>query len=281
MLKPQKQPDTYKEQLSDDAQRDITLEMVFIPGGTFMMGSPADDPYGTEYEQPLHQVTVPPFFMGKYPVTQAQWQEVAQWSGERELNPNPSTLRAAWRGGQNPVECVTWEEAMEFCDLISRKTDRNYSLPSEAQWEYACRAGTTTYFHYGDVLTPNLANYDWTESFNGSPTQVLPSGGSTSVDEYRTANAFDLCGMHGNVWEYCLDAWHHNYVGAPTDGSAWMSSSKYPVYAGHHVTRGGSWDDEPWYCRSAARQSCCLECKANQIGFRVICHLTSSREIKT
>ncbi|HIK45185.1 MAG TPA: SUMF1/EgtB/PvdO family nonheme iron enzyme [Leptolyngbyaceae cyanobacterium M65_K2018_010] len=223
---------------------DIPLEMVAIPGGTFAMGSPEDEPERYEDESPQHEVTVAPFFMGRYPVTQWQWQAVAQLPQvERELNPDPSRFK----GQDRPVEGVNWYDATEFCARLSAHTGRAYRLPTEAEWEYACRADTTTPFHFGDMITTEVANY------NGSAYRNGPAGDSrgetTPVDHFEGANAFGLSDMHGNVYEWCQDHWHSDYKGAPTDGSAWLSEDE----GARRIIRGGSWNNNPGYCRSAPR----------------------------
>jgi formylglycine-generating enzyme required for sulfatase activity len=156
--------------------------------------------------------------MGKYPITQAQWRIVAAYPPEaRELNPNP----ANFRGDNRPVEQVSWEDATEFCSRLSKKTGREYRLPSEAKWEYACRAGTTTDFYFGDTLTPKLARC---KSNLGMALLTMFSGETAPVGSYPP-NAFGLYDMHGNVWEWCEDDWHSNYEGnPPVYGSAWKSN---------------------------------------------------------
>ncbi|KPQ32121.1 MAG: Sulfatase-modifying factor enzyme 1 [Phormidesmis priestleyi Ana] len=132
----------------------LPLQMLLIPAGTFMMGSPEDEPDRQE-DEIQHEVSVPPFFLGRYPITQAQWRAVANLPQvNRELNPEPSNFK-----GENlPVERVSWYEAVEFCDRLAARTGRPYRLPSEAEWEYACRAGTTAPFHFGRTLTTEVAN---------------------------------------------------------------------------------------------------------------------------
>src|SRR4028119_1326205 len=142
---------------TEDLGKGIALEMVLIPGGTFLMGSPADELERKSSEEPQHQVTLKLFFIGKYSVTQAQWKAVADLPQvNTKLDPDPSRFK----GENRPVERVSWYDAVEFCDRLSQKTGRQYRLPSEAEWEYACRAGTTTPFHFGETITPALANYD-------------------------------------------------------------------------------------------------------------------------
>ena len=171
-------------------------------------------------------MTIQPFCLGKYAVTQAQWRAIAALPQiNRELNPDPS----GFKGDNRPVEWVSWLEAVECCDRLSRQTGRSYRLPSEAEWEYACRAGTTTPFHFGETMTTELANYCGEDRDIGGRLYkgaygVGPQGAyrqeTTAVGSFAVANAFGLFDMHGNVWEWCLDHWHENYQGAPTDGSA-------------------------------------------------------------
>lgn len=155
-----RQAEYYTENLGNN----ITLEMVDIPGGKFMMGSPRGEGY--DREKPQHEVTIQPFFMGKYPITQTQWRVVAALPQvNRELKPDPSRFK----GDDYPVECVSWYDVVEFCARLSKKTGKDYRLPSEAEWEYACRAGTTTPFHFGATLTDQLANYCASRTFADEP----------------------------------------------------------------------------------------------------------------
>ena len=218
------------EPLADD----LTLEMVAIPGGTFLMGSPESEPERSPDEGPQHEVSVPDFFMGRYPVTQAQWRFAANLPQvNRELKPAPSNFD----GELLPVEQVSWYEAVEFCDRLSVHTDRAYRLPTEAEWEYACRAGTVTPFCFGDMILTEVANYNGRYAYADGPKGKY-RGKTTSINEFDVANAFGLSDMHGNVWEWCQDHWHDNYEGAPTDGSAWLTDDE----EARRVIRGGSWD---------------------------------------
>ena len=247
------------ERLPDDN----TLEMVSIPAGTFLMGSPKHEPDSYSDEKPQHEVSVPAFFMGRYPVTQAQWRAIAMLPPvNRELKPDPSRFK----GANRPVERVSWWDAVEFCARLSQLTGRDYRLPSEAEWEYACRAGTTTPFHFGETITTELANYRGNSTYNNGPQGEYREE-TTPVDQFGVANAFGLVDMHGNVWEWCLDHWHNNYEGAPTDGSAWLREDKNS----NRVWRGGSWFYFPGLCRSASRSNGDLGYGLNNIGFRVVC----------
>ncbi|NCR57372.1 MAG: SUMF1/EgtB/PvdO family nonheme iron enzyme [Microcystis aeruginosa LL13-06] len=243
-----------------DLGNDITLEMVAIPGGTFTMGSPAGE--GNDYEKPQHQVTVPPFFMGKYPITQAQWQAIAATAKiDIDLETNPSNFT----GNELPVERVTWYQATEFCKRLSRETKQEYRLPSEAEWEYACRAGTTTPFYFGETITGKLANYDASNTYADEPEGEYRKE-TTPVGQFPP-NAFGLYDMHGNVWEWCADTWHDNYDGAPTDGSVWTKNGN----DNRSSLRGGSWYDGPDSCRSAFRYDDNRRDYDDSLGFRVVC----------
>jgi formylglycine-generating enzyme required for sulfatase activity len=249
----------------EDLGDGIGLEMVLIPGGSFLMGSPEDELERYDRESPQHSVTIQPFCLGKYPVTQAQWKAVASLPQvNRELDPDPSRFK----GENRPVERVSWYDAVEFCDRLSQKTGRQYRLPSEAEWEYACRAGTTTPFHFGETISTDLANYHGEYTY-GAGSKRVHRKETTPVGSFGVANAFGLYDMHGNVWEWCADQWHGNYEGAPTDGSAWLDDNDNDYQ--RRVLRGGSWSDDPSYCRSAFRYTHLAGSRFNPIGFRVVC----------
>ncbi len=243
---------------------DIFLDMVAIPGGGFLMGSPENEPDRFSDESPQHDVTIEPFLMARTPITQPQWRFVAtqmpQVNGE--LTPDPSRFK----GESLPVERVSWYDAVEFCARLSAHTGRTYRLPSEAEWEYACRAGTTTPFHFGETISSELANYDATKTYNGGPKGESRQK-TTPVDHFEFANAWGLSDMHGNVWEWCQDHWHDNYEGAPTDGSAWLSDNEDAA----RVLRGGSWYYDPGDCRSATRFNDFPRGTNFNIGFRIVC----------
>ena len=244
--------------------------MVSIPGGTFMMGTEEEEIErllkkfnwdGFRTEKPQHKVTVQPFFMGKYQVTQAQWKVIASLPKvNHDLNPDPSYFK----DDNLPVESVSWEDVIEFCQRLSKQTGKEYRLPGEAEWEYACRAGTTTPFHFGETITGELANYRASSTYADEPAGKYREK-STPVGSFPP-NAFGLYDMHGNVWEWCEDNWHENYEGAPTDGSAWISGD-----SSNKVVRGGSWDDGPNNCRSAYRYDDSRDNRGDVIGFRVVC----------
>lgn len=259
---------------TEDLGNGVTLDMVYIPGGTFTMGSPESEERYEGYdgeEEPQHQVTIKPFFMGKYPITQVQWKAVASLPQvNRELNPDPSRFK-----GENlPVECVSWYDAVEFCDRLSQKAKREYRLPGEAEWEYACRAGTTTPFHFGQTITTDLANYrgtdyeeyKWSGSYGQGPKGIYREK-TTPVGSFNVANAFGLFDMHGNVWEWCADHWHDNYEGKPSDITIWLSSDNNEL----RLLRGGSWINYPDFCRSAYRFYYDAGRGYDYLGFRVVC----------
>lgn len=241
--------------------QEIGLEMVLIPGGSFTMGSPKDELGRSEDEGPQHQVTIDPFLMGKYPVTQAQWLAVSRIPKvERELDPDPSRFM----GRHHPVEQVTWHEAMEFCARLSAYTKKLYTLPSESQWEYACRAGTNTPFYFGETLATSQANCNGRvalrSGIKGTYRKVTTDVGSFPP------NDFGLYDLHGNVLEWCRDRWHDNYEGAPADGSAWT------VGGDEHfrLLRGGAWSLNPEYCRSALRFNQDPAARDSCFGFRIV-----------
>ena len=245
----------------EDLAEGIAITMVQIPGGDFLMGSPESEEGRTDDEGPQHRVTLPSFFLGQTPVTQAQWKLVAGWPKvERDLKPDPSYLK----GANRPVEQVSWEEAMEFCQRLSQRTKRAFSLPSEAQWEYACRAGTTTPFAIGETLTPDLANYDGNYTYGTGPKGIYRK--ETSAVGSFPASAWGLQDMHGNVWEWCLDPWHKTYWGAPSDGTAWEIGAKDE---GVRLLRGGSWSYDPGHCRSACRSRWRRGFRDLSVGFRL------------
>jgi formylglycine-generating enzyme required for sulfatase activity len=239
----------------EDLGNGSVLEMVYIPGGTFMMGSPETESDRQSNESPQHQVTLPTFYAGKYPITQAQWQAV--------MGNNPLTFK----GEKRPVEDVSWLNAVEFCNKLSQKTGKKYRLLSEAEWEYACRAHTTTPFHFGETITRELVNYE--EHDPGYPDDIpLHSKQPTDVGSFPP-NAFGLYDMHGNVWEWCSDRCHENYNGAPTDGSSWETTNNY------RVMRGGGWGSLAGFCRSDYRCLFSEDGRRGYGGFRVAVALVS------
>ncbi|WP_375496380.1 formylglycine-generating enzyme family protein [uncultured Nostoc sp.] len=241
---------------TEDVGNDVTLDMVAIKSGSFIMGSPAGEKGRTSSESPQHSVTLAGFFMGKYEVTQAQYQAI--------MGNNP----ASFKGETRPVEQVSWNDAVEFCQKLSQMTGRNYRLPSEAEWEYACRAGTTTPFYFGETITADLVNYDATSTYASAPKGEYRQQ-TTPVGSFPP-NAFGLYDMHGNVWEWCQDTWHDSYQGAPNNGSAWVDNGNDNQT---RLLRGGSWINNPEDCRSAYRNNNDLSRgrHIDDIGFRIVC----------
>ncbi|MEM9266279.1 MAG: SUMF1/EgtB/PvdO family nonheme iron enzyme [Cyanobacteria bacterium P01_F01_bin.13] len=260
------------EFFTEDLGNGIKLDMVRIPGGTFMMGAAKGEEGASDDEYPQHKVTVPEFWMGKFAITQEQWQAVAKL---KKINRNLKSDPANFKGAKRPIEQVSWEEAEEFCKRLSKKSAKKYTLPTEAQWEYACRAETGTPFHFGPTITTDSANYrgtDWqlSKTYSGAYGKG-PHGEfretTTEVGSFAIANSFGLYDMHGNVWEWCLDHWHDNYTGAPLDGNAWTIDGNSSM----RVLRGGSWYHTPVNCRSALRSRVRLDYRNSYIGFRVVC----------
>ena len=273
--KESKQSQYFREDLGNG----ITLEMVAIPGGTFTMGTEDEEIErlvkkfnweGFRRERPQHEVTVPPFFMGKYPITQAQWQAIASRTDlkvKQDLDFKPAYFKYRPDSDRRPVEQVNWYDAIEFCARLSKLTVREYRLPSEAEWEYACRAGTTTPFYFGETITGELANYNASNTYADEPNGEYRNE-TTRVGQFPP-NAFGLYDMHGNVREWCADTWHDNYDGAPTDGSVWIENGN----DNRSPLRGGSWGYNPTYCRSAIRYDYYFRRvnRINNYGFRVAC----------
>ncbi|TAF08025.1 MAG: serine/threonine protein kinase [Nostocales cyanobacterium] len=247
----------------EDLENGINLELVAIPQGTFLMGLSEKETEGADSGTPQLQVTIQPFLLGKYPITQAQWQAVSRLPKVKtDLYPDPSHFK----GANRPVEQVSWHDAQEFCARLSRKTGRLYRLPSESEWEYACRAGTNTPFYFGNTISTDLANYNGEYVYANGPKGIYRKE-TTNVGTFP-ANAFGLYDTHGNVWEWCEDGWYDNYIGAATDGSARLTGSdNHP----RRVLRGGSWSYRPVYCRSAYRVNYPAVSRDQNQGFRVAC----------
>jgi eukaryotic-like serine/threonine-protein kinase len=257
------------EYFSEDLGNFVKLDMVYVPAGSFLMGQAETETqylielcgknnYENGYikELPYHQVSLSGFYMGKYPITQQHYQAI--------MGKNPS----AFKGDNRPVEGVNWLNAMEFCQKLSQRTGKQYTLPSESQWEYACRAGTTTPFYYGETISTDLANYDGYHHY-ATGTKGKERNQTTDVHSFP-ANAWGLYDMHGNVREWCLDEWVGNYNGAPTDGNA-----RGDIYSQdkniRRLQRGGAHNDPPWQCRSAHRFSHSADLSGYAaFGFRVV-----------
>lgn len=252
-------PKTHTVQLSEE----VALTLVHIPEGSFLMGSPEGEGYSDEH--PQHEVTLKPFWLGQFPVTQAQYEAV--------MGRNPATFRL---GGNHPVETVTWHDAVAFCQRLSEQTQMEFRLPSEAEWEYACRAGTTTPFHTGPTITTDLANYRGTDREHGDQL-ISGSYGSGPKGMFREQtirvgqfppNAFGLYDMHGNVWEWCADHYYDSYRGTPTNNTPWLSNDNNSL---RRILRGGSWYVNPENCRSAFRHRESPDFQGYAISFRVSC----------
>ncbi|MGH9835429.1 MAG: SUMF1/EgtB/PvdO family nonheme iron enzyme [Blastocatellia bacterium] len=211
---------------SEDLGNGVKLEMIHIPGGSFLMGSP--EGVGGDDEHPQHHVTLSPFYLGKYPVTQAQWRVVM------------GNVPSRFRGNELPVEGVSWEDAVKFCEVVSKRTGKTYRLPTEAEWEYACRAGSTGLYCFGDDES-QLDEYAWYAKNSGDVTHPVGK---------KKPNASGLFDMHGNIWEWCEDDWFDSYTGAPVDGRAWVDE---PSRYSFRVFRGGGWGSDAVSCRSARR----------------------------
>lgn len=220
-----------------------SIQMIAIPGGEFEMGSPEE--VGNKFEHPQHVVKIAPFYLSRTPITQVQWISV--------MGRNPSYFRE----DHLPVECVSWHDAQEFCKALSERSDKKFRLPSEAEWEYACRAGTRSEYCVGDTINFSLANFG-------------RNVGQTSTVGLYAANDFGLRDMVGNVWEWCEDSWHEDYEGCPSDGSAWIDKD------GPRILRGCSWLSLPSYCRSAYRLRYSPGVRSNDFGFRLALSLRTS-----
>ncbi len=280
------------EKLGDD----VGLKMMLIPEGEYWMGTPDDEiekliktyPNDEKWwraESPQHLVEVPRFFMGKSPITQAQW--LAVMGGE-----NPSNFQGDFIEGrgdrlQRPVENVSWLDTQEFCEKLSEQTNKPYRLPTEAEWEYACRAiqvpplsmgarrdltqelWNREYhqpFHFGETISIDIANY-YDKRVYGRGKESEYQEQTTPINHFQVANDFGLCDIHGNVYEWCEDNYHQTYIDAPVDGSVWIDELNSDS---DKVIRGGAWTNEPEDCRSAFRYCNPRGIRSNFVGFRVV-----------
>lgn len=260
----------------------INLEMVEVQAGAFVMGSsPAElEQIESNYsrglnkesrtelhahllsETPQQTIKVAGFYLSKYEVTQAQWRAVAALPKiNRELMSDPS----GFKGGNRPVEQISWEDAMEFCERLSVATGRRYRLPTEAEWEYACRAGTNWQFNLGGTIDTDWVNYNGKLPYAAAPKDMFRQQ-TVPVGTLGVANAFGLYDMHGNIWEWCLDGWRESYSEAPPDGNN-RSQDKVTSL---RVLRGGAWDSSAGECRSSERRQAQALLRLNNIGFRVL-----------
>lgn len=236
------------------------LSMVHIPAGKFAMGASSQEKYSSNRERPVHQVKVKDFFIGEYPITQIQWHHVAKLPQvNRQLKSKPSHFK----GNNRPVESISWLEATEFCDRLSAHTGKKYRLPTEAEWEYACRGNTITPFAYGETLTSKLADYASTYAY-ASEAGIAYRQETTEVGSFLP-NAFGLYDLHGNVREWCADPWHESYHGAPSNSRIWQKGGNQSW----RTLRGGSWANKPSHCRSAHRSGYPEDLLNRVIGFRV------------
>jgi formylglycine-generating enzyme required for sulfatase activity len=241
---------TPQKSIAVDLGGGVKMDLVLIPAGSFSMGSEK----GEATEKPVHEVKIPkPFYMGKYEVTQEQWQAV--------MGNNPSHFK----GPKNPVEFVSWDDCQAFLKKLNERVRRGkFTLPTEAEWEYACRAGSKTDFYFGDD-DKQLDGYAWYQ--DNSEKKTHPVG-------EKRPNAWGLYDMHGNVWEWCEDAFHDGYEGAPDDGSAWVRVNEEGLVEqlkGRRVIRGGCWEYRPLNCRSADRRYFqAPKAWADGIGLRVV-----------
>lgn len=233
----------------------VGIEFVLIPAGTFMMGTPETEKDREPHEGPQHEVTIAkPFYMGKFEVTQTQWVAV--------MGNNPSQFK----GDNLPVDNVCWNDAQEFISRLNALKDGyTYRLPSEAEWEYACRAGTTTPFGLTDAITADIVNYNGTFPYSNAPKSINREK-TAPVGGLGKANAWGLYDMHGNVSEWCQDWFHDNYNGAPTDGSAWEANPSIKC----RVFRGGSFNSSGNNCRSGSRDRYVPVGKFPDNGLRVV-----------
>lgn len=247
---------------TEDLGGDVGLEMVEMPGGQFLMGSPDIELGRKNDEGPQHRVRIATFAMGKYEITQAQWRVVAQLPKVKiDLKLGPVRFKEA----ALPVEQVSWDDAVEFCARLSQKTGRGYRLPTEAEWEYAARAGTATAFAFGRTITPEIVNYDGSFPYADAPKGDF-RGQAASVGSLGFANAAGLFDMHGNVWEWCEDTWHDNYSEAPNTGVAWLIGGD----TSRRVLRGGAWNSLGRNCRAAERIPYDPSRQVDSHGFRVV-----------
>lgn len=248
--------------------RDLAIapEMVIVPAGSFMMGAPMDEIGRADSEGPQHKVSLPaPFAVSRFAVTFADWdaaQAHPDWQRLTGLDPR-QPADYGWGRGHLPVINVSWEDARAYCVWLSAITGQSYRLPSEAEWEYVARAGTTTPFWWGAEISTEQANYDGNHTY-GAGTKGQFRQRIVPVDSFKP-NPWGLYQVHGNVWEWCQDDWHRNYEGAPTDGLVWLNVSDVS-----RVLRGGSWGDAPKYLRAALRFRDLPDRRDGPVGFRLV-----------
>lgn len=264
-----RKPEVTSDRPAASVYRDIDApwcpEMVVIPAGSFMMGSPASEAGRSSDEGPQHRVTIAyTFAIGRFPVTFAEFDHFCT-----ETNRGHPSDSGAGRG-RRPVINVSWHDAQAYCAWLSKVTGRRYRLPSEAEWEYACRAGTTTRYAFGDDISPSDAAI--APGIFAELVRSFTSPKTTAVGRYRP-NPWGVYDMHGNVWEWVEDVYHYSYLAAPTDGSAWTDTFEGTP----RVLRGGSWINDRGSARSAYRARSDPNNRVSHFGFRVVCLSPSSR----
>lgn len=233
----------------------VELQLAAVPAGAFQMGSRHEGGYPDE--QPLHPVFLEAFWMGADPILQGQWQAVMG-----------SLPGCRFHGADLPVENISWRDAQRFCERLVRLTGRGYSLPSEAQWEYACRAGTATPFYTGETITTDYANYVGEHTFREEAKGVYRH--VTTPARSFLPNGWGLYDMHGQVWEFCQDVWFEDYAAAPPAGEARSSAFHAQSETPYRVARGGSWHEPPLNCRSAVRLRVAEDDRMEYYSLRVV-----------
>ena len=235
--------------------QEVTQRLRWIRPGRFLMGSPDDESGRVAWEGPQHEVRIPRgFWLADTACTQALWQAV--------MGENPSRFQD---NPKRPVEQVSWDDVQGFLDRANALVPGlDLSLPSEAQWEYVCRAGTTTPFSFGDMITPDQVNHDGNYPYAGAEKGLYRE--ETVPVASLPPNPWGLFEMHGNVWEWVEDQWHDSYEGAPENGTAWLA--KQPGAGARRVVRGGSWNDSARYVRSAYRFWLDPGYRSTSLGFR-------------
>jgi formylglycine-generating enzyme required for sulfatase activity len=246
------------------------FEMVFcyIPAGEFRMGSPEHENERMDCEGPAHRVVISqPFWMGKFQVSQNQWRYIAERLPKAGIDLDASPSR--FKGERLPVEQVSWNDCQEFLARLNAKGDGNvHALPTEAEWEYACRAGTTTPFSWGETITPEQVNFDGTYQY-GDAAEGLKREKTIPVGSLNRPNPWGLHDMHGNVWEWCADWFHEGYY-----QNSPMNDPRGPEFGEERILRGGSWGGIPEYCRSATRGRDAPSARCFDTGLRVVVHFS-------
>ena len=245
----------FRDRLKDGSEGP---EMVLIPPGSYLMGAPDSDKEAESNERPQHQVTIPrPFAIGRYPVTFDEYDYYCLSTAHKKPHDE------GWGRGRHPAINVSWVDAAAYCAWLSQQTGRTYRLPTEAEWEYAGRAGTSTRYWWSDIADPSNANLN---AFNiiTVTMNLFTSRRTTPVGSFKT-NPFGLYDTAGNVWESVQDAWHDSYSGAPSDGSAWLEGDP----TSFRVWRGGSWFYTPWSARVSARERSLMDSTFNVKGLRL------------